>query len=123
MVPPTRRRRTRSPVLIGLIALAVIVVLVFLGFSKDIPFTEPFEVNASFQSANSIRPGSPVRIAGVMFSASWRSLSSRSGMNPLASMLGSVENIKPICTSSVLSAATVCGPPASSGSKSSKRIP
>src|SRR5688572_12683080 len=60
-----RRRRTRSPVLIGLIALAVILVLVFLGFSKDIPFTKPFEVNATFHSANSIRPGSPVRIAGV----------------------------------------------------------
>ena len=57
---------------------------------------------------------------GVMFSASWRCLSSRSGMNPFASMLGSVENIKPICTSSLLSAATVSGPPASSGSKSSK---
>jgi phospholipid/cholesterol/gamma-HCH transport system substrate-binding protein len=60
-----RRRRPRSPVMIGLIALVVIVVLVFLGFTKDIPFTTPFQVNAVFQSANSIRPGSPVRIAGV----------------------------------------------------------
>jgi phospholipid/cholesterol/gamma-HCH transport system substrate-binding protein len=59
------RRRPRSPVLIGLIALIVVVVLVFLGFTKDIPFTQPFEVRATFQSANSIRPGSPVRIAGV----------------------------------------------------------
>jgi phospholipid/cholesterol/gamma-HCH transport system substrate-binding protein len=59
------RRKPRSPVAIGLIALAVIVVLLFLGFTKDIPFTRPFEVNAVFQSANSIRPGSPVRIAGV----------------------------------------------------------
>jgi virulence factor Mce-like protein len=59
------RRRPRSPVVIGLIALAVIVVLVFLGFTKDIPFTKPYEVNAVFTSANSIRPGSPVRIAGV----------------------------------------------------------
>ena len=59
------RRRPRSPVLIGLIALAACVVLVFLGFTKDIPFTRSFEVNAVFQSANSIRPGSPVRIAGV----------------------------------------------------------
>jgi phospholipid/cholesterol/gamma-HCH transport system substrate-binding protein len=60
-----RRRRPRSPVMIGLIALVVIVVLVFLGFTKDIPFTQPYEVNAVFESANSIRPGSPVRIAGV----------------------------------------------------------
>jgi phospholipid/cholesterol/gamma-HCH transport system substrate-binding protein len=51
--------------MIGLIAAAVVVVLLFLGFTKDIPFTRPFEVNAVFQSANSIRPGSPVRIAGV----------------------------------------------------------
>jgi phospholipid/cholesterol/gamma-HCH transport system substrate-binding protein len=60
-----RRHRPRSPVMIGLIALVVIVVLVFLGFTKDIPFTRSFEVNAVFESANSIRPGSPVRIAGV----------------------------------------------------------
>jgi phospholipid/cholesterol/gamma-HCH transport system substrate-binding protein len=60
-----RRHRPRSPVVIGLIALAVIVVLAYLGFSKDIPFTQPYEVNAVFESANSIRPGSPVRIAGV----------------------------------------------------------
>jgi phospholipid/cholesterol/gamma-HCH transport system substrate-binding protein len=59
------RRRQRSPVAIGLIALAVILVLVFLGFTKDIPFTKPYEVNAVFESANSIRVGSPVRIAGV----------------------------------------------------------
>jgi phospholipid/cholesterol/gamma-HCH transport system substrate-binding protein len=60
-----RRRKPRSPVVIGLIALAVIVVLVFLGWTKDIPFTQGYRVEAVFQSANSIRPGSPVRIAGV----------------------------------------------------------
>jgi phospholipid/cholesterol/gamma-HCH transport system substrate-binding protein len=59
------RRKPRSPVAIGLIALAVLAVLVFLGWTKDIPFTKPYEVNAVFQSSNSIRPGSPVRIAGV----------------------------------------------------------
>jgi phospholipid/cholesterol/gamma-HCH transport system substrate-binding protein len=59
------RPKQRSPVTIGLIATAVVVVLVYLGFTKDIPFTRSFEVNAVFQSANSIRPGSPVRIAGV----------------------------------------------------------
>jgi phospholipid/cholesterol/gamma-HCH transport system substrate-binding protein len=66
VVPPLmRRRKPRSAVTIGLIAAALVVVLVFLGFTKDIPFTRPFEVNAVFQSSNSIRPGSPVRIAGV----------------------------------------------------------
>ena len=59
------RHRPRSPVAIGLIALGVIVLLVFLGFTKDIPFTTPYQVNAVFESANSIRVGSPVRIAGV----------------------------------------------------------
>jgi virulence factor Mce-like protein len=49
----------------GVIALVVIAIAVFLGFTKDIPFTKPFEVKAVFQSANSIRPNSPVRIAGV----------------------------------------------------------
>jgi phospholipid/cholesterol/gamma-HCH transport system substrate-binding protein len=60
-----RRRKPRNPVTIGLIASVVIVVVIYLGFTKDIPFTRSFEVNAVFQSANSIRPGSPVRIAGV----------------------------------------------------------
>ena len=50
---------------VGVIALVVILVGCYLGFTKDIPFTKPFEVDAVFQSANSIRPGSVVRIAGV----------------------------------------------------------
>jgi phospholipid/cholesterol/gamma-HCH transport system substrate-binding protein len=59
------RRGGRSPVTIGIVALVVAVIVLFLGFTKDIPFTTPFEVKAVFQSANSIRPGAPVRIAGV----------------------------------------------------------
>jgi phospholipid/cholesterol/gamma-HCH transport system substrate-binding protein len=59
------RRKQRSPAVIGLIALVVILVAVFLGFTKNLPFTTPFEVRAVFTSANSIRVASPVRIAGV----------------------------------------------------------
>jgi phospholipid/cholesterol/gamma-HCH transport system substrate-binding protein len=59
------RRRPRSPAAIGLLALAVVLVATYLGFTKDIPFTTPYEVEATFRSAVSIRPGSPVRIAGV----------------------------------------------------------
>jgi virulence factor Mce-like protein len=59
------RREGRSPFAVGLIALVVIVILVFLGFTKDVPFTRPFEVKAVFRSSNSLRPDSPVRIAGV----------------------------------------------------------
>jgi phospholipid/cholesterol/gamma-HCH transport system substrate-binding protein len=60
-----KRHTPRDPVAIGVIALAIILVLTYLGFTKDIPFTTPFQVKATFESANSIRPGSPVRIAGV----------------------------------------------------------
>ena len=59
------RHTPRSPVTIGLIALVIILVGTFLGFTKDIPFTHGFQVKASFESANSIRVDSPVRIAGV----------------------------------------------------------
>jgi phospholipid/cholesterol/gamma-HCH transport system substrate-binding protein len=61
----SRRHKQRNPVTIGLISLVIILVVTFLGFTKDIPFTKPYELKATFASANSIRPGSPVRIAGV----------------------------------------------------------
>ena len=60
-----KRHTPRSPVAIGLIALVIILIATFLGFTKDIPFTTPYQVKVTFESANSIRVGSPVRIAGV----------------------------------------------------------
>jgi phospholipid/cholesterol/gamma-HCH transport system substrate-binding protein len=60
-----RRRAGANPVTVGLVALAVLAVLVFLGFTKDIPFTRGHEFKAVFRSANGLRPSSPVRIAGV----------------------------------------------------------
>jgi phospholipid/cholesterol/gamma-HCH transport system substrate-binding protein len=60
------RRKKRSPVTIGIVAAVVALIVLFLGFTKDIPFTRPFEVKAVFQSSNSIRKNSPVRIAGVL---------------------------------------------------------
>ena len=65
MAAGRRRHARRSPVTIGLIALAIVLVAVFLGFTKDIPFTHGFRVDAVFESANSLRINSPVRIAGV----------------------------------------------------------
>src|SRR5690349_8791244 len=59
------RRRRRSYATIGAIALAVIAVLVYLGFTKSIPFYPHYEIKAAFASANDIKAGSPVRIAGV----------------------------------------------------------
>jgi phospholipid/cholesterol/gamma-HCH transport system substrate-binding protein len=65
MARARRRHEPRSPFAIGVIAIVVILILTFLGFTKDIPFTRPYEVKAVFQSSNSLKPGSPVRIAGV----------------------------------------------------------
>jgi phospholipid/cholesterol/gamma-HCH transport system substrate-binding protein len=65
MARTRRRREGRSPFAVGMIALVVILILVFLGFTKDIPFTRPYEVKAVFTSSNGLRPDSPVRIAGV----------------------------------------------------------
>jgi phospholipid/cholesterol/gamma-HCH transport system substrate-binding protein len=58
-------RPRRSPALTGLIALVVVLVAVYLGFTKSIPFLPHYEVKAAFSSANNLKPGSPVRIAGV----------------------------------------------------------
>src|SRR3712207_1122680 len=60
-----RRHELRSPVAIGLVALAVLLPLLYLGFTKDLPFSRGFRISAVFQSANSLREDSPVRIAGV----------------------------------------------------------
>ena len=59
------RRPKRSNAFIGLMAVIVIAVAIFFGFTKDIPFTHGYVLKAQFESANSIRPNSPVRIAGV----------------------------------------------------------
>jgi phospholipid/cholesterol/gamma-HCH transport system substrate-binding protein len=62
---PRKDRRGMNPVAIGLIALAIICVVTYLGFTKHIPFTHDFRVKAVFESSNSLRLNSPVRIAGV----------------------------------------------------------
>jgi phospholipid/cholesterol/gamma-HCH transport system substrate-binding protein len=49
----------------GLIGLLLIAVLAYLGFSKDIPFTRPFQLEAVFENAPPIQEGTAVRIAGV----------------------------------------------------------
>ena len=36
-----------------------------LAFTKELPWGDPYEVRAVFSSAQSVRPSSPVRIAGV----------------------------------------------------------
>lgn len=63
-VPPTRRRQW-SRFRVGLIALIVLIVPVYLAFAKNIPFTTGYRVTAVFETSNNLRAGSPVRIAGV----------------------------------------------------------
>ncbi|MFY9487998.1 MAG: MlaD family protein [Solirubrobacterales bacterium] len=49
----------------GAVAIVVISILVYFAFSKDIPFTNGYQVNAYFDNAVNIQPKSPVRISGV----------------------------------------------------------
>jgi len=58
-------RRGANPIKVGLVLVAAVCVIVYFAFAKHVPFTHGFEVKAVFQSAVNIRPGSPVRIAGV----------------------------------------------------------
>jgi phospholipid/cholesterol/gamma-HCH transport system substrate-binding protein len=54
-----------SPVRAGVIAVILVIITTFLAFSKELPWKDPFEFKAVFQSAANIRLDSPVRIAGV----------------------------------------------------------
>ena len=61
-----RKDRTGfNPVWVGLLVLIGVVIISYLGFTKNLPFSRGFEFKAVFPSANSIRLNSPVRIAGV----------------------------------------------------------
>src|SRR4051795_6518976 len=60
-----RRRSGLSTFGIGLVSLIVITVGTYLGFTKSIPFVPHYEIKAAFKSANNLKKGSPVRIAGV----------------------------------------------------------
>ncbi|HEX6457956.1 MAG TPA: MlaD family protein [Thermoleophilaceae bacterium] len=54
-----------SPFKAGVIAIVLIAIVCFWGFTKLNPFANPYKLNAVFHSANNIKPNSPVRIAGV----------------------------------------------------------
>jgi len=56
----------RSPLRVGAVVIVVLGILVYLGFSKDIPFVNPpYELKAIFSDAQNMSSRSPVRIAGV----------------------------------------------------------
>src|SRR3954469_7962557 len=54
-----------TPFRAGLLAIVVIGVLSFFGFTKINPFASPYELKATSNTANNLKPKSPVRIAGV----------------------------------------------------------
>jgi phospholipid/cholesterol/gamma-HCH transport system substrate-binding protein len=61
-----RAQRSRlGPFQAGILAIVVICVLTYFGFTKSNPFSTPFEVKAVFSNAQNIGKNSPVRIAGV----------------------------------------------------------
>jgi virulence factor Mce-like protein len=49
----------------GLLAAVVILIAGFFGFTRYNPFAHPFMLKATFQTANSLQPKSPVRYAGI----------------------------------------------------------
>ncbi len=62
---PVRELNRTSPVRFAIVFLVVVIVGVYFGFTKHIPFKHGFRLNAQFASAINIKPKSPVRIAGV----------------------------------------------------------
>jgi ABC-type transporter Mla subunit MlaD len=54
-----------NPLRAGIVLVLVIVVGVYFGFTKHIPFKHGFQLKAEFASAVNIQGKSPVRIAGV----------------------------------------------------------
>jgi len=64
-VVPRRLRGRINPVRAGAIALLIITIATWLAFTKSLPWRDPFQFHAVFQSSNNLRLDSPVRIAGV----------------------------------------------------------
>ena len=54
-----------SPFTAGLIAIVVIAIFSYFGFTKSNPFADPNEVRALFENADDVTAKAPVRIAGV----------------------------------------------------------
>jgi len=50
---------------IGLLAIVLLAVGTYFAFTKANPFASPYELEAVVESANSLKPRSPVRVAGV----------------------------------------------------------
>src|SRR3954453_2542485 len=62
---PRKDRKGASPFAVGAIVLVILVIITYFGFTKHVPFTHGYRLNAVFTTSNNLKPGSPVRIAGV----------------------------------------------------------
>jgi phospholipid/cholesterol/gamma-HCH transport system substrate-binding protein len=54
-----------TPFRAGVLAIVVLALFAYFGFSKSNPFANPYEFKAVFNDVNNLKPKSPVRIAGV----------------------------------------------------------
>jgi len=54
-----------TPFRAGVLALVVVVVATYFGFTKTNPFANPYELKAVVRDAQNLKTGAPVRIAGV----------------------------------------------------------
>jgi phospholipid/cholesterol/gamma-HCH transport system substrate-binding protein len=63
-VPAADLQRT-NPVRTGIVLIVVILIAVYFGFTKHVPFKHGFRLKAQFATAVNIQAKSPVRIAGV----------------------------------------------------------
>ena len=61
----SKRSNGMSPFRAGVLALVLVVLGTYFGFSKANPFANPYEFKAVFNDVNNLKPKSPVRIAGV----------------------------------------------------------
>jgi phospholipid/cholesterol/gamma-HCH transport system substrate-binding protein len=63
-VPVVELQRS-NPVRAAIVAILIVIVAVYFGFTKAIPFKHGFRLKAAFATALNIHPRAPVRIAGV----------------------------------------------------------
>jgi phospholipid/cholesterol/gamma-HCH transport system substrate-binding protein len=61
----SKRSNGMSPFRAGVLALVLVGLVTYFGFTKANPFANPYEFKAVFNDVNNLKPKSPVRIAGV----------------------------------------------------------
>jgi ABC-type transporter Mla subunit MlaD len=64
-VPAAELLRARRPLRTGVLVLVVVAIAVYVGFTKSVPFSHGYRLNAVFTTVVDVAPGSPVRVAGV----------------------------------------------------------